>query len=125
MSSGTGVGVLDEVINLGTNYLTLGTTGYGKQGFGIGNEDSLLGRGIDGLKEVTGANAAEDANELAREQAEIDRNQKLAAREQAISEQERTQVARSRKSGQSNVSTSTTSASGATTFANNTDFLGL
>lgn len=123
MSSGTGISVLDEAISATTNAFTYGTVGYGKNGIKKG---VVLQAGVDGLKEVTGAAAAEDANEMAREQAEIDRNEKLAVREQEIAGQERTAVARSRKAYQGTVGNTSNNTSSATSTVNNsTDFLGL
>jgi len=75
MSSGTGIDALDDALNVVTQVSTLGLVGYnGEKGLSQGKVTSTT---LEGAKELTGANAAEEANRLARQQYE---DQVLAAR---------------------------------------------
>lgn len=90
---GGGGSLLDQVINAGTQVVSGGLVGY--QG---GQVTSGVTTNVvkDTLKEVTGAKAAEEANALAREQFETQRNAALNAREEARARTARDQLAASR-----------------------------
>ena len=56
MSSGTGVGIIDDFLNVTTQVGTMGLVGYGDSGIKAG----VVGKPVvDGTKEITGAKAAE------------------------------------------------------------------
>lgn len=75
-------GVLGDALDLGLNYFTYGMVGFNKDGL-------TTGMGVDALKEVTGAAAAEEQLEQQAEVAEQER-QKLQAEEQQRQQQRRT-----------------------------------
>lgn len=96
MSKGTGMGVIDDVINVGTQLMTGGLVGYSKNGIGAGITGEAA---IDATKEVTGANAAEEANALARQQYEDSVEAARVQRQDAITRNARNQVAASQGAG--------------------------
>lgn len=123
MSGGTGSGFLDETIGVLTNISTGGLVGFGEEGFKGGVTGKPI---IEGTKEVTGANAAEEANEVAREQFEAS---KVAAEQDRLKSQKQsevTQIAASRGAGRARSNVSGNASTGSTIGGGNqTDFLGL
>lgn len=69
-----------DIVNVGTQVGTGGLAGYGDGKFGPGIVGTEV---VSGIKEVTGAKAAEQANKLAREQFEQTKVDAEAARVQA------------------------------------------
>lgn len=66
-----GQDTVNDVVNIGTQIGTGGLLGYGDDGFEMGYSSKLAyGAAEEPLKEITGAKAAEEANELARKQIE-------------------------------------------------------
>lgn len=123
MSSGTGSGFIDDVLNVGLQIGTAGFVGYGEEGF-------QGGYSAEAIKEVTGANAAEEANKLAREQFEEETAQALEDRQNQITQNRQRQTQASQTAGAvRNRSTTSNSSSSSTTNTSNlggeTDFLGL
>lgn len=121
MSEGTGSSFLDDIIDVGANIASVGLVGFNDKGFRAG----VTGRaGLDAAKEITGAAAAEQANELARQQFENDKARLEQQRVDSIKENERRQVTASRSAGRARGNTSAAAAnlSGA---SNQTDILGL
>lgn len=122
MSGGTGIGFIDEGINVATNVVSGGTVGFGEDGFGQG---VVTKEAIKGVKEITGANAAEEANKLARTQYEDQVQAARADRANAIATDQRNQLnlsnsATGARTGANNKSNNKTSVTGDVT-----DFLGL
>lgn len=66
MSSGTG-GPLDDLLNVATQISSFGLVGFGDKGVKKGVVSDV---GIKGVKDITGATAAEEANQMARDQFE-------------------------------------------------------
>ena len=75
-----GNSVFEDIINVFTQASTFGAVGFEADNGGItsGVTTDFIGEGV---KEVTGVNAAEDANKLAREQFEQNKADILAAKE--------------------------------------------
>lgn len=94
MSQGSGSTELDQLIDIGANYFSLGTIGFGKEGF-------KEGISVKGLKEVTGAAAAEEANEMARKQFEEQKTAAQRDRENALAANAAQQLQLSRTAGSS------------------------
>lgn len=92
MSSGTGVGILDHIGNIGAQLVTGGLVGFGKDGVKAGVTGQAA---IDGTKEITGAKAAEDANAMAREQFDQSTKAALQDRTNAQEANKRNQIAAS------------------------------
>jgi hypothetical protein len=88
--------VLNDVINLGVQYSTYGLVGVkdGKVTTGV-----TSGTALRGMKEITGAKAAEDANKLARDQFENSKAEALAQREESVRQTGREQLQQSRTAG--------------------------
>lgn len=122
MSSGTGVGFLDDSLNAVTNIFTAGVVGFDEDGLGTG---ILSDAAIDVTKEITGAKAAEEANALAREQAEQARAQAEQDRQNAISDDQRRNLQASRRAGSVRNNSGDTSSGNVSNLGNQTDFLGL
>lgn len=123
MSGGTGSGFLDDILNIKTQIGTFGLVGYGDEGFRAGVT-------TEGVKEVTGVNAAEEANALAREQFEQESAQLQQDRDNALEQNRRRQTQASNAAGAvrnaSNRNTSATTSRPNTNLGNaETDFLGL
>lgn len=122
MSSGegTGIGIFDEAINLATNVSTFGTVGFGKDGFKAG----VVGKPVLGLtKELTGAKAAEEANEITRQQIDQARQQATAERSRAIEQNKQRQIQLSKSAGRARKATQDR---GSSTLGNSgSDLLGL
>jgi len=119
--------VIDTVLQVGT----LGTLGFN------GEDDSITGgviekgveKGREGLKIVTGAAAAEQANELARSQFEEEKANRLREREAAREQNTLEQLELSRRSGAARRPTGSKSSIPSNRFSNlgdtEGDFLGL
>lgn len=125
MSSGTGVSLLDDIINISTQVGTLGTVGYGEKGVKKG---VVTDAAIKGTKEITGAKAAEEANAMARDQFEKSTKAAEQARLDSIKVNERIQTATSNAatSTKSNSTNKTSSGKTASSITGDvTDFLGL
>lgn len=92
MSSGTGSGILDDVVNGATQLTTFGLAGYGSGGLKTGVTGTPA---VAGLKDITGATAAEEANAQARDQ--FNQNTAAAAtdRSNAQLQDQRNQIASS------------------------------
>lgn len=79
--------LLTDVANIGVQSATFGVYGVGKNGLKNGVTTNTVrtgGRAAEfGVKEITGANAAEQANALAREQFELQKEQSQAERAEA------------------------------------------
>lgn len=127
-SGGTGINAIDSTLDVVSNAFTLGTVGFGKEGFstdkGFYKED-VGGATVDGIKEVTGANAAEEANEFAREQAEEAKVQADNDRKTSIKQNERRQVSASRSAGRTRKGSSNSSPNSSSTTGGGQDALGL
>lgn len=95
--------VFADGLNGALQTVTMGLVGFEDGKISNGASTNLLkkaGKGTaSGLKEVTGAKAAEQANELAREQFETAQADALKAREQAIYQQGVDQVRQSNLAG--------------------------
>lgn len=97
MSSGTGVSAIDDVLNVALNFSTGGLAGFGEDGAGLG----ALGKpaveaGVDGLKEITGAKAAEEANAQTRKRFEEEKAKAAQDRLDAQAQSAANQLAASR-----------------------------
>lgn len=122
MSSGTGVGFLDDVVNVATQISTAGTVGYGKQGVkkGITTEAA-----VDVTKEITGAKAAEEANAMARDQFNLATEQAKQDRLNSQTAAKNGQIAASNSAGAARGSASSTTKRANTPVGDVSDFLGL
>lgn len=120
---------IGTIINVGTQTMTGGLVGYDKDsGFSVGK--GLTGNvAIDGLKEVTGAKAAEEANKMAREQFDQQKVDAEKARLEAQAQSSREQIAASRMAsgrGGGGVGTGTSRVSRFSSLGEDErDFLGL
>lgn len=118
--------LIEDVVNVGVNTATFGTVGYkdGSLGTKYGVVSGTAGRAVvDGTKVITGAKAAEDANEMARQQFE---EQKLAAeqeRQNMIVTKGREQMRASQLAGAAR--RAGTNVTGNLLGTNEKDFLGL
>lgn len=123
MSSGTGVGFLDDIIDVSTNFGTGGLVGFDEEGFGTGVTSDIA---IDATKEITGAAAAEEANAMALEQAREDRQARLDQRATARTQQRNRQISASNAAGASRRSvTNTSQARGSSLGGDEGNLLGL
>jgi len=125
-STGGGNSFIESVVDVATQIGTGGLVGYKSDDGGLGA--GLFGKPlVKGAKEITGAAAAEEANELARQQLEEERATALKEREEARAQTAREQLkasrgaAASRRGGQTLTGTRT----GAGTIGDEEDFLGL
>jgi len=126
MDGGTGVGFIDDTLNVVTNVATGGLVGYDPNngGFGAGE---LTQAGTKVVKDATGATAAEEANALAAEEAEKARQQLQQDRVEARATEQRNAIAASRGAAAARGvntprrNTNTSSLTGDT----DTDFLGI
>lgn len=112
------VGVGNLLLQAGTG----GTIGLGKDGIKAGITGQAA---IDGVKEVTGAAAAEEANALARDQFEQNQQAALDDRQNAITQNNRRQVAASNAAGSARSNSNQGGTSGSQKIGNVSDFLGL
>lgn len=112
--------VLNTGLNIVTNVGTGGLVGYDENGFSMSS--GVLGAPVEkGLKDVTGATAAEEANKIAREQVEAEREQVMNDRKMQQQTNYRNQLAASRSA--SAARRRQAQASGG--LGNEVDFLGL
>lgn len=92
-----------DIINVGVQGLTGGIAGFenGKISNGVAtNAAKKSGAGaVSGIKEVTGAKAAENANELARQQFEQAQSDALAARAEAQDQVAKSELQKSQIAG--------------------------
>lgn len=88
--------LLTDTINYTSQYFSAGLVGYGQDGVKTGVTGTA---GVNGLKEITGAKAAEDANKMAREQFEQARDDAQAERAEAIRQTGREELQKSRIAG--------------------------
>jgi len=130
MGSGGG----DPISKAVTNFIDISTqiaTG-GLAGF----DDSNFGRGVtgdvikEGVKEITGATAAEDANRQARERFDEEKARALAQRKESQAQTARQQLIASRlaagvRRGSKEAGTGTTKSKSSTLGSDESDFLGL
>jgi hypothetical protein len=86
---------LEAALNIATNIGTAGTVGYGEDGFGV-KSGFATGSALDITKEITGANALEEANRLAREQVTEEKARETQRREDVRSQTARDQLQASR-----------------------------
>lgn len=113
-----------DIANYGLQTVTGGVAGYGKDGV-------KGGVSMGAVKEVTGANAAEEANEMAKKQLEQQEDAANAARVESQSQVERSQIQQSRMAGAArNAGRSSSTAKGKAVGsfslgADEKDFLGL
>ena len=124
-----------DFLNVGLQSASLGTVGYenGKVSNGVNtNVAKNAGQAtVSGVKEVTGAKAAEQANTMARQQYEQSKIDADAARVEAQNQTAKNQMAQSRAAGAARNATSSRSATkGAgvqslTLGQDEKDFLGL
>lgn len=95
--------LLTDVANIGAQSITGGFAGVGKDGLKTGvTSDGIVAGGkaaVKGLKDVTGATAAEQANALAREQFEKSQADILNQRNENIKQVGRDQVKQSMLAG--------------------------
>jgi len=126
MSNGGGNSFFESILDIGTQALTGGLIGFesDKGGVSTGVTSDVA---ISGLKEVTGAKAAEEANAQARKQFEDEQKAALQDRENAKAETAANQLAASRQAGA--VRSTTNTSRGGSTFSDlgsdERDFLGL
>lgn len=128
-------GVFETGLNLLTNLSTGGVGSYSNKGFDLNLKNGLLG-GVgtsvvsgtkavgEGIKEVTGANAAEEANNIARQQFQDQAAQANAARADAKAANFRNEVAASQGAGAARKSTIANKRS-SSIVGDTSDFLGL
>lgn len=125
MSTGGGNSFFESALDVGLNYFSLGTAGFKSDEGGLGAH----GITSQGLKEVTGAKQAEEANDDARnrfaaEKAAADKQRKDNIADSAANELKKSRSAASARGGVSNPSSS-----GQSRFSNlgsdESDFLGL
>jgi len=123
--------IVESVIDVGLQYATYGTVGFDKDSkFGL--KKGVVTKGsIDGLKEITGAKAAEEANNMARQQMEEQRATTLNDRENAKKQDAANQLTLSNRAGgirnqvNSSLSTSRGGNRYSTLGGEEQDFLGL
>lgn len=122
MSQGTGIGLIDETLNVGANVISGGLIGFNKEGFKPGVTGKVV---VEGTKEITGANAAEEANQIARDQYEDEVKRRDKQRADQVATDERRQISLSKSAGSARKTSSLTSSSNQAGTAPTTDFLGL
>lgn len=113
----------EQIADVTTQLHTLGIVGFEGGGFKKG---VVTEAGISGLKEVTGAKAAEEANQMAREQLEKEKATAQQEREEARAQTAAEQLVASRQAG--GVRRGTVGGSFKSSFGGDTDerdFLGL
>lgn len=111
-----------DIANVGVQTVTAGTVGVDRNGVKAGETTK-------GLKEVTGARAAEKANEFARKQFEEQKSAAEADRLEAQKQQGRDQMVQSQKAGAARNATKNSvnkgTAIGGSNLGDQQDFLGL
>lgn len=125
MSSGGGGGdffenIFNEGLNTFTNVFSAGTLGFKNGGFQQGVATKAV---YKGLKDVTGATAAEEANMLARQQFEKTAAQAEQDRLNAIQQNQNDQIRQSQLAGAARTSSRTTGRS--SLLGGERDYLGL
>lgn len=121
--SGSNSNPLEDVLNVATQWSTLGLVGYDKKGFKAGVTGEPI---VEGTKEITGAAAAEEANAMAREQFEQQTAAANQDRENAkIANQRANLTASQTASAARNISTKNNKKSSSTPIGDVTDFLGI
>lgn len=119
MSGGVGNDPLDDLFNATAQIFTAGLVGYDKNGF-------KGGASIGAVKEVTGANAAEEANKLAREQLEQQTAAANQDRQNAIAQNEKNAITASQAAGNATRrNRNTNNRTSRTEIGDVTDFLGI
>jgi uncharacterized Ntn-hydrolase superfamily protein len=123
-----GNSVLQDILNIGLNVSTGGLVGFEADNGGVGA--GVTGEvAIDGIKEVTGVNAAEEANKLQREQFETEQENIAKDREDALAQKAADALKSSNLAGGNRrnrgKNSSNTSANTSSTGASGKDFLGL
>lgn len=122
-SSVTPFPALDEALNVTTNLASFGLLGFGDEGVQPGVTGEKV---VEGTKEITGAAAAEEANEIARQEIEQAREQREKDIANQRSLQRNRQIAASRAAGAARRSTTSTSqGSDLGSGGIESDFLGL
>jgi hypothetical protein len=106
-----------DLANITTQYITLGTVGVGKEGV-------KEGVAVSGVKEITGANAAEEANRMAREQYEEAKAAALKQRQDQMFESGMDQINKSKLAGAARNAAKTNKNFGSS-LGDEQDFLGL
>lgn len=114
--------VTNDILNVVVQGSTAGVVGFEDGKLGTGVTSDLA---IDATKEITGANAAEEANEIARQQFEEDRARLSQQRADAITANQQEQVRRSRGAGRARGNVNAGSSAASSNVAQDTDFLGL
>jgi len=122
MSGGTGFGALDDMLSVVTNAATAGLVGYGDKGFKAGITGKPV---VEGTKEITGAKAAEEANQLAREQFMLSVEQAKKDREESIVMGQRNQISASQDASAARSKIKTNTPKSVDKIGDVTDFLGL
>lgn len=122
MSSGTGFSGLDDLLNVVTNISTSGLVGYNDKGFKAGVTGKPI---VEGTKEITGAKAAEEANQLAREQFLQSVEQAKKDREESIVIGQRNQISASQDAATARSKIKTNTTKSVDKIGDVTDFLGL
>lgn len=112
---------LGSLLNIGLQYGTYGTVGYGDGGFKKGIVTDLA---VKGTKEITGAAAAEEANAMAKQQYEENKIKALEDRTNAQTAAKNTQIAASNAAGGARTN-KTIGAPKADKVGGTKDFLGL
>lgn len=126
MSGGTGVGFVDDGLNLLTNLSTGGLAGYGENGFSTDKGYSQKFGALKVYKDISGATAAEEANNLARQQYEDSVTAAREQRENAITQNARNQMTASQNAGAArSFSNNNTTTNTSRVTGDVSDFLGL
>lgn len=129
MSSGGNVG--EDILNVATNFLSVGLVGYDGENGGFDMSKGLVTKNATPIiKDITGATAAEEANADARARYEEEKANALREREQALNDNavRQLQASRSGNSSRSATSTSNSRNGRASMFSDlggERDFLGL
>lgn len=128
MSTGGGNSVLESIIDVAIQGSTAGLLGFSSDEGGLGT--GIVGEaGVDVLKEVSGAKAAEEANEDARRRVDEERARIEEQTKQNQAQSAANQLAASRSAASARGGVSTPSSTGQSRFSNlgsdEADFLGL
>lgn len=125
MSTGGGNSVLESALDIGINYFTGGFAGFKDDEGGAG----LNGVSTSALKEVTGAKAAEEANEDARKRFDAEKAKADQDRKDAQATSARDELQKSRSAGNARGGVRSSASRGNSRFSNlgtdEEDFLGL
>ena len=124
MSTGGGNSFLESALDIGINYFTGGYAGYKDDEGGVG-----AGVSTSALKEVTGAKAAEEANEDARKRFEEEKANALQKRKDNQALSARAELQKSRSAGNARGGVKSSASKGNSRFSDlgtdEQDFLGL